>query len=111
MIKQKTQAAKMIKKTNNKKAAAPGGFWIWRWFFMKFYATYKEITEKFDGESRILTNKVYEYCDEEAALLQMIDDFKAVTNHKNVEIEDIEYNSAGIIAGGKRYLITAEFIS
>ena len=79
--------------------------------FMKFYATYKEITEKFDGESRILTNKVYEYCDEEAALLQMIDDFKAITNHKAVEIEDMEYNSAGIVAGGKRYLITAEFIS
>lgn len=78
---------------------------------MKFYATYKEITDKFDGESRVLTNKVYEYCSEEAALLQMIDDFKTVTNHKTVKIEDIDLNSAGIVAGGKRYLITAEFIS
>ena len=78
---------------------------------MKFYATYQEITDKFDGASRILTNKVYEFCSEEAALLQMIDDFKAVTNHKTVKIEDIDYNSAGIVANGKRYLITAEFIS
>ena len=78
---------------------------------MKFYATYKEITDRFDGASRVLTNKVYEFCSEEAALLQMIDDFKAVMNYKTVKIEDIDYNSAGIVAGGKRYLITAEFIS
>ena len=78
---------------------------------MKFYATYKEITDRFDGASRVLTNKVSEFCSEEAALLQMIDDFKAVMNYKTVKIEDIDLNSAGIIAGGKRYLITAEFIS
>lgn len=78
---------------------------------MKFYGTYKEITERFDGASRVLNNKVYEYTSEEAALLQMADDFKTVTHAKNVEIEDIDYNSASVIADGKRWLITAEFIS
>ena len=64
---------------------------------MKFYATYKEITDKFDGESRVLTNKVYEFCSEESALLQMIDDFKTVMNYKTVKIEDIELNIVGVV--------------
>ena len=60
---------------------------------MKFYGTYKEVTKKFDGEERILNNKVYEYCTETAALLAMVDDFK----NKHVDVEykpkDIYENS------------------
>ena len=79
---------------------------------MKFYGTYKEVTKKFDGEERILNNKVYEYCTETAALLAMVEDFKNIIN-SNVEykINDIYENSIIVKCEGKRYCITAEFIS
>lgn len=80
---------------------------------MKYYGTYKEVTEKLDGDLRILNSKVYDYTMMETALVSMAYDFKHVINTERVEFGacDIFENSITVRADGVSYVIYAEEIS